>query len=160
MAEGFSKWRPIDDLLETPCAALEVHGVHRCSENLTLLLKFSDVVDNPAKDLRIEFEYAPAYMCFDESIHPWSDENIIGLPLCAAYKWGRHCWPLLEVHQSKWLASFSDSRLAPFSHQDHRHYRIVTLDQTADILSRGSVRAGWIDVMPPQWRTHPEQRAR
>lgn len=135
--EGYKKWEPVKGVT-TPAARASVEENHG---GLGVTLFFSEIVDGIGSDLYINFGRVPAYTVHEEFVHPWNVHHTEAPPLLDG-EWGRYCYPLLIVKDSVWLDSFSDGRL--ISYPDCIHYRLITLDQTADVLCNRTPEAAWV----------------
>src|ERR1700722_8457096 len=95
-------WRPLADLLETPCADFALESSQ--AGQLSLVLRYSQIAGNPDRDLTIDFSDALALR-----IHWDGDAPVVGRlinsPHCEGDKFSRFVWPLLIVKNSRWLAS-------------------------------------------------------
>ncbi|MBB4634225.1 hypothetical protein [Longimicrobium terrae] len=112
----------------------------------TVSLEFSAVRSAARLDLRLEFrERVFACMSHEEFVHPWQYEQHGPVPRLSP-PWERYAFPVLKVHDSRWLASFSDSQILDVELPEVIHYRFVTLDHTADVLASGEVHASWVPV--------------
>lgn len=135
--EYYEKWEPVEGVI-TPAARALVGENH---EGLGITLFFPEMVDGLDAELQIIFGRVPAYTVYEEFVHPNNMYDTESPPMLNG-KWERYCYPLLVVKESVWLASFSDSQL--LSYQDCIHYRLVTLDQTVDVLCNRTPEASWL----------------
>jgi len=101
---------------------------------------FSEIVDGLDSDLRIDFGRIPAYAVYDEFVHPWIQSNGEATPTLEG-KWKDFSYPLLLVRNSVWQSSFSEDQLVNWS--GCVHYRLVTLDQTVDVLCNRTPALSW-----------------
>ena len=56
--------------------------------------------------------------------------------------YSQYIWPLMEVANSTWLASYRERLWMP--DQTYRHYRVVSDDGTFDALTREDPFARWV----------------
>lgn len=86
-------------------------------------------------------------MSHAEFSHPWEAMSIAELPRLEG-RWNGYAFPLLEVKDSHWLASFTDSQAIGLARDAVRHFRFVSLDNLVDVLLYGDgvVTAEWIAV--------------
>ena len=92
------------------------------------------------RDLVLTFGRAVlGYRVFEEFAHPRLHQEPSPDP-SPKWPWGTE--PLFIVHESEWLATFSDSQLAPWFEQVV-HYFIYTLDCSLDVLAHGIPEAQW-----------------
>lgn len=135
--ELYEKWEAAEGI-EAPVARALVNENH---EGLSVTMLFSEIIGGLGKDLRMDFGRVPAYAVHEEFVHPWNVSDVGTLPKLGG-EWGDYSFPLLTVKNSRWLGSFSESQLA--SHQNCIHYRLVTLDQTVDVLCNRAVKVSWV----------------
>jgi hypothetical protein len=112
---------------------------------LTLRLEFSKVVGGGARDLLVQLAwgYVVGFTSWQEFAHPWNNDVVIAnLPKLLVGQWASHTFPMLEVLNSNLIAGFGDGQRARY--QRARHFRIVTLDHTVDLLATGEPSAEWI----------------
>lgn len=136
MHEAHVEWHPAPGIA-APCGGVDVEerdGV------LTLTLRFSAVVGGTASDLRLTFGRVIAFMSHEEFAHPWMDSEVAQPRLRG--DWSSYTFPCLEVEGSAWLASFGETRL--FGRGHPRHFQVVTLDKSVDILTTQAVQATWL----------------
>jgi hypothetical protein len=135
--ERYVKWEPVEGMM-TPAARALIEQNH---EGLGVTLFFSEIVGGLNSDLFINFGRVPAYTVHEEFVHPWNIYPTESPPMLDG-KWERFCFPILIVKDSVWLDSFSDSQLV--NYPDCIHYRLVTLDQTIDVLCNRIPGASWV----------------
>ena len=65
-------------------------------------------------------------------------------------RWDSYAFPLLEVRDSQWLASFTDVQTIGLARKITRHFRFVSLDNVVDLLmyGDGAVTAEWVVATP------------
>ena len=90
------------------------------------------------RDLLIDFR-AEVFGCFSEMAAP-SVTAPDHYPRLKHPEYSEYVWPLMEVANSTWLASYRD-RL--WQGQPYRHYRIVSDDGTFDALTWQEPFARW-----------------
>lgn len=74
------------------------------------------------------------FASWQEFAHPWnSDVVTANLPKLPVGQWASYTFPMLEVIDSNLIAGFGDGQRATYP--DVRHFRIVTLDHTIDVLA-------------------------
>ena len=137
MVERHEKWEPVEGVT-TPVARALIEEDH---EGLTITLIFSEIVDGLDFDLQIKFGRIPAYAVYEEFVHPWLESGGEPIPRLEG-KWKDFSYPVLFVRNSIWQSSFSDSQLINWP--ESIHYRLVTLDQTVDILCNRSPEVAWV----------------
>jgi hypothetical protein len=135
--ERYEKWEPVEGVV-TPAARALIEENH---EGLGVTLFFSEIVGGLNFNLFINFGRVPAYTVHEEFVHPWNIYHTESPPMLNG-KWETYCFPILIVRDSVWLDSFSDSQLV--SYPDCIHYRLVTLDQTVDVLCNRTPGASWV----------------
>jgi hypothetical protein len=138
--ERHEKWTAVEGVT-TPVARALIEEGH---DGLVITLVFSDIVDGLNSDLCIDFGRVPAYAVYEEFVHPWIESNGEAPPKLEG-KWKDFSYPLLLVRDSDWQSSFSDSQLVNWS--GCVHYRLVTLDQTVDVLCNRAPLLSWIEVL-------------
>jgi hypothetical protein len=136
MAEQLIEWHPTSGL-DAPAGAVDVTET---DGQLTLILRFSSVVNGLPRDLRLHFGRVVAFSSHEEFAHPWLDAQTPQPRLSGA--WSKYTFPCIEVLQSSWQHSFGESRL--FGRGQVRHFQVVSLDKTVDILTTGPVHASWL----------------
>jgi len=116
------------------------------------------VILHPAKgsdrDLVLTFGRAVlGYRLFGEFAHPRLHQETSPEPSpetspepSPEWPWGTY--PLLIVRDSEWLATFSDSQLAPWFEQA-QHYFFYTLSNSFDILAHAQPEAHWQPTQLP-----------
>jgi hypothetical protein len=142
MTEEYIKWDSTGKIA-TPCAGVILNEF---GDVLTVRLLFSLIIGGATEDLLLTVTPHLAVMSHEEFSHPWMDDQIV-LPCLEEGPWSRYNFPILLVRSSKWLASFSETRLVPHDRADVRHFMIVTLDRTIDFLTTKDIQAVWV---PPQ----------
>ncbi|MEK6372092.1 MAG: hypothetical protein AABO58_05300 [Acidobacteriota bacterium] len=139
MREQIVEWHPIAGL-NSPCAGVQI-AEH--NGELTLTLLFSGVIGGSAGDLQLSFGRVLAFMSHEESTHPWNDSQTPQPTLKTGTALGGSVtFPCLEVVESEWIQSFGDSRL--FGRGQPRHFQVVTLDKSVDVLTTQPVRGEWL----------------
>jgi len=134
--ELYEKWEAAEGVT-TPAARA---SVKENREGLSVTMLFSEINGGLDKDLRIDFGRVPAYAVHEEFVHPWNVSDTGTLPRLGG-RWGDCSFPLLIVKNSRWLGSFSDSQL--LNYPNCIHYRLLTFDQTVDVLCNGAVKVSW-----------------
>jgi hypothetical protein len=138
--ETFKRWEPVQGI-EWPCAGVEISNA---TDRLTMRIEFSKVVGGGDRDLllRIPWGYVVGFASWQEFAHPWNNEPVLEkLPKLVGL-WANHAFPMLEVFNSNLIAGFGDGQRAAY--QEVRHFRIVTLDHTVDILATAEPSAEWV----------------
>jgi hypothetical protein len=143
MSDVVAPWEPLG-CIHWPCGSVDVADN---DDGLTLLVRFSDVIGGGDRDLLLRFGRVLAFSSHEEFAHPWVDDPIV-LPRLGG-TWSQWVWPLLEVTHSTWLATFSPARRA--SYDQPRHYRVISMDNTIDVLTANAVQAEWVIH-----NTHPD----
>jgi len=141
MSESFRRWEPVVGIA-SPCGDVRIsnHG-----DALQLLLKFSVINGGIDRDLRLVFPWGHVvgFASWDEFAHPWNTQSILdALPTLGVEPWPKYAFPTLEVLGSTLVAAFDEGQRAMYT--DVRHFRIVTLDHTVDVLATSEPRAEWI----------------
>src|SRR5882724_4640181 len=137
-SEHYEKWERVASV-DTPAARASIVEDHR---GLSVTLWFSEVVGAPNSNLEISFGRVPAYAVHEEFVHPWNSYETESPPKLAG-QWQRYSLPLLIVKDSIWLKSFSESQL--INYPECVHYRLVTLDQTVDVLCNQAPSVSWLE---------------
>jgi len=137
MHDELIPWRPLQGI-DAPCAAVDLEEL---GGQLTLLLRFSQFIGGIPRDLRLSFGRVVAVVSYEESAHPWNDDPVDQPKLLG--KWSQFTFPCLEVRNSSWLASFGEARV--LGYQELRHFQVVTLDKTVDVLTDAPVIPEWLD---------------
>ena len=130
------KWVPIEGVVTPAASAFIVED----EGGLTVTLLFSDIVDGSHSDLCLKFGRVLAYTVYEEFVHPWQTSE--SAPRLAG-RWETYLYPLLQIHNSKWIGSLEDLL---FVHPDAIHYRLLTLDQIIDVLCSKSPEASWVSA--------------
>jgi hypothetical protein len=138
--ERREKWTTVDGVT-TPVARA---SIEEGSDGLIITLVFSEIVDGLTSDLRIDFGRIPAYAVYEEFVHLWIQSKSEAAPRLEG-KWKDFSYPLLLVRDSVWQNSFSEAQLVNWS--GCVHYRLVTLDQTVDVLCNRTPILSWTKVM-------------
>jgi hypothetical protein len=87
-----------------------------------------------------------AFASWQEFAHPWNNKTVIATLHRLRGAWPNYGFPLLEVNESDLLATFDEGQRATYPKA--RHFRIVTLDHTVDVVATAEARADWSDVQP------------
>lgn len=133
LVEEFERWRGVPEV-DAPCAGVDLHLVDGL---LSVRLLFSHMVGGLSEDLVLTFRQPVAVTSFDEFQHPWNFEASGEIPRLAG-KWDRYAYPMLTVRGSEWV------RLAEGNGRVNlRHLRIVTLEDTIDIVGGDPVSITW-----------------
>lgn len=136
------RWEPVANIPDTPCADFFFESYE--TGRMRLVLRYSWVRGNQA-DLELEFADVRAIKTFwdGDGDHP----IYAGAPTCSGVHSG-YRWPLLEITTSTWLrgGNFATSiAIAELRGEEAwRHYNILTLERSLDILARGSIRGEWV----------------
>ena len=139
--EAYSRWQPVPGVA-TPCSDIELHVA---DEATVARLRFSRVKGASPRDLLVRFERGVVgCMSHEEFAHPEQADAQAGEVPCLGGPWSAYAFPLLRVHASRWLASFSDGQLLDERRAAASHYRLVSLDNTVDVLTTGAVAAEWV----------------
>ena len=145
--ERQEKWEAIDGIV-TPAASALIAEDH---EKLTITLLFSEVVDGCDLDLRLEFDCVLGYSVYEEFVHPW--ETLKSAPTLQG-RWETYTYPLLEIKNSRWMASLPNFLLV---HPDSLHYRFLTLDEIVDVLCSTPPEVSWVSGR--QRKSEPQRDA-
>jgi hypothetical protein len=143
--ETYVRWQPVFDV-DSPCAHIVL-----CTnaDDLSIRLCFSAVQGAAPRDLLLRFgSDVLASMSHDEFVHPWNAGDPAGDVPRLGHAWPGFAFPLLEVQDSRWLASFSDSQISDDQRVAARHLRFVSLDNTVDVLTLGEIGAAWVAPAP------------
>jgi hypothetical protein len=139
--ETFNRWEPVQGI-EWPCAGVRISNA---TDALTMTLEFSNVVGGGARDLllRLAWGYVVGFASWQEFAHPWNNDGVIAdLPKILVGQWASYTFPMLEVLNSNLIAEFGDGQRATYPQV--RHFRIVTLDHTVDVLATAEPGAEWV----------------
>jgi hypothetical protein len=142
MVEKAARWEPVGGIPQTPCADFTFESCEDGRLNLTL--RYSWVRGNDA-DLVLEFAEVRALRTFwdGDGDQPRFDDP----PRCLGND-NQYVWPLLIIEPSAWLrnGSFAVSiHIADsMNEQPWRHYRVLTLERSIDVLARGPVVGRWL----------------
>ena len=139
------RWQPLADMPETPCADFTLES--SSLRQVTLTLKYSQIVGNDDRDLILAFSDVLAFRVHWDRDRPVVG-GIIDAPRCAGGRFSGFVWPVLIVENSQWLAS-GDFGVSVFIaaqeiREPWRQFTVATLERSADILARGAVRAEWV----------------
>jgi len=134
LTERQEQWNPIEGI-ETPAGRALLHDDH---DGLTVTLLFSEIAGASDANLRIEFGDVLAYCVYEEFEHPW--ETAESAPRLSG-RWDRYIYPLLQINDSKWIASLPNLL---FVHPGATHYRLLTLDQIIDVLCLKQPKVSWV----------------
>jgi hypothetical protein len=106
--ESYSRWELVRGI-DLPCADILVEiGVARTA----IRLRSSVMSDGPPRDLLLDFgPRILACMSHEEFVHSWNGTRSTEAVPTLGGRWERYAFPLLQVHNSEWLASFSDSQV-------------------------------------------------
>jgi hypothetical protein len=113
--------------------------------SLKLTLRYSWIVGN-SSDLMLNFPEVRAIRTFWDGDGE-RDQFNTEPPRCAGERVG-YIWPLLEIESSRWMESsaFSTSMAIAqaLGQEPWRHYQVITLERSLDILARGTVTGVWL----------------
>src|SRR2546428_1055830 len=131
MTEHFKRWEPVHGI-DLPCAGVQISTSDR---ELSLLLEFSLVQDGSDRDLRLRFTYGHVvgFASWQEFAHPWNTEPVLDTIPRLGERWSTYAFPTLEVCDSNLIAGFDEGQRVTYA--GVRHFRIVTLDHTIDVLA-------------------------
>ena len=137
--QSFERWLPVADVP----AYFGDYSLHDDFDGLRVIL-------HPAKgsdrDLVITFGRAVlGYRVFEEFAHPRLHQETSADP-SPEWPWGTY--PLLIIRDSEWLATFSDSQLAPWFEQVE-HYFFYTLSNSFDVLAHAQPEVHWQPMQLP-----------
>ena len=137
--QSFERWLPIADVP----ACFGDYSLHDDFDGLRIILHPAGGSD---RDLVLTFGRAVlGYRVFNEFAHPRLHQESSPEP-SPDWPWGTY--PLLAVHHSEWLATFSAAQLAP-GFEQVRHYFIYTLSNSLDILTHAQPEAHWQPAQLP-----------
>jgi hypothetical protein len=141
------RWEPVPNIPETPCADFTFESYE--TGRLRLLLRYSWIRGNQS-DLVLDFAGVRAIGTFwdGDGDHPKYESA----PRCSGVH-GAYLWPLLEIGGSHWLGSGNFAASIAIAEvcgeEPWRHYRILTLERSLDLLARGPISGRWVSgVMP------------
>lgn len=136
MADAIKRWEPVDGI-DSPCA--EVDFV-TSGQWLILVLRFSLVIGDCTRDLRLQCEWGDVvgFTSWQELAHLCREPAFEGAPKLGD-PWADYAFPVLELCESGWL---TDVQCPPYSNL--RHFRIITLDHTVDLLTTSEPHAEWL----------------
>jgi hypothetical protein len=145
MQETYIRFTPVADVA-APCAYIVLRTEPGCH---TVRLSFSNMRGEPPRDLVLHFDSVMACMSHTKFAHPWEAMRIAELPRLEG-RWNGYAFPLLEVRNSQWLASFGDFQSMGLERKIVRHFRFVSLDNIVDLLMYGDgvVTAEWVVATP------------
>lgn len=138
--ERQERWQPVEGIATPAGGALLADG----HDGLDVTLLFSEIKGGIDSDLHIKFGHVLAYSVYEEFVHPW--ETLEAEPRLAG-RWERYIYPLLEIKDSKWIASLPDLLTI---HPNCIHYRLLTLDQIVDVLSCKPPEVSWVSGRPDE----------
>lgn len=143
MQETYSRLSSVENI-DGPCAFIVL-----CTEPSAhwIRLCFSKIVGATSRDLVMRFDSVIACMSHTKYAHPWEASPITEIPQLGG-RWGSAAYPLLEVKDSLWLDSLSESQSVGLDRDTVRHLRFVSLDNIVDVLVYGKcvVVTEWIDT--------------
>ena len=145
MEDQLVPWFPLPDLPQTPCG-INVEGG---PEQVTARAVYSFYGGD--RDLLIHFS-AEVFGCFSEIASPVATAAD-DYPRLNHSKYSRYCWPLMEVANSTWLASYRSRLWTPDA--NYRHYRIVSDDGTFDALTWQEPFARWVAARGSDFKVVP-----
>lgn len=131
--ETFARWRGAPDV-EDPAAGVDLHLVDGL---LTVRVCFSNMIGGLSQDLVITFRQPVAVTSFDEFQHPWNFTTADDPPRLTG-KWAGYTYPLLTVKGSIWVTQAEGN-----GRENLQHLRIVTLEDTVDIVGNDPVSVSW-----------------
>jgi hypothetical protein len=142
------RWEPAVGIPESPCADFMLESYE--TGIAKLMLRYSWVKGN-SFDLLLTFSETRAIRTYwDGDGH--GDTLDLNHPRCSGAHSG-YIWPLLEIEQSRWLncGDFATSiAIAEATKQlPWRHYRILTLERSLDVLARGAIVGEWVAPANP-----------
>lgn len=107
-------------------------------------LEFSKVIGGSESDLLLRFPWGSVvgFTSWQEFAHPWNNERVLEKLPKLDGEWANHSFPMLEVCNSNLFAGFGEGQRAAYP--EVRHFRIVTLDHTVDILAAAEPGAEWV----------------
>lgn len=145
--ETYSKWEPLEGIV-TPCAQIDLHID---ASSYRAILRFAYITEGLDRDLELDFgTEVMAVMSHDEFAHPWAKygKDSAGSVPRLDGRWKDYSFPLLRVKSSIWESSFTDSQILDFQRVRLQHVRLVSLDNTVDILTQAEASATWMPADP------------
>jgi len=136
MDEHYLIWEPLPGIA-CPCAGISFSYHHKT--DLHVLMHFSNVVDGPGQDLLLIFTGVVGFRWNPEDLGSVFHPAAQSLPKVADSGWTDWTFPLLEVCNSRWLATYEGYS----STQGRRHYYLVAMNDLVDVLARPDVVASW-----------------
>jgi hypothetical protein len=137
------RWEPTEEIPETPCADFTLESYE--TGVLKLTLRYSWIEGNNY-DLMLTFSDVRAIRTFWDGDGDGSQTDKEP-PRCIGAN-SQFTWPLLEIEQSRWLNSgafaTSIAMVDASNELPWRHYRVLTLERSVDILARGAIPGKWV----------------
>jgi hypothetical protein len=138
------RWEPVTDLPETSCYDISLDSP--ASGSLRLVLQFRLIRGNANRDLVLDFSHVISFRMHWDGDGPHLREEC-ELPFCNNPS-TPYLWPLIEVVNSKWLASddLAVSREIAKMNGDElwRHFHLSSFERTVDVVARGEIAASWM----------------
>jgi hypothetical protein len=142
-AETYQQWDVATDVPDCPVGGFMVESFEDGRARLTL--RYSWVVGNPARDLRITIEEVRALRTL------WDGDGELATsprPTCSG-RHSREVWPLLEVVNSRWFTgsdlSLSTEIGSSIEKRPWRHFQVLSPERSIDLMGRGLVSAEWVN---------------
>jgi hypothetical protein len=136
MNEYYIIWEPLPGIA-FPCAGISLCYHHKT--DLQVLMHFSHVVNGPGQDLLLTFRGVMGFRWNPEDLGSVFYPAPLPLPKITDSRWDDWTFPLLEICDSKWLATYQG-----YPGTDGRkHYYLVAMNDVVDVLARPDVVATW-----------------
>lgn len=136
MPEHYIIWEPLPGIA-FPCAGISF-GYHHKTD-LRVLMHFSNVVNGPGQDLLLTFRGVIGFRWNPEDLGSVFYPARSPLPTVTDSRWKDWTFPLLEVCDSSWLATYKGYPSA----DGRKHYNLVAMNDLVDILALPDVVATW-----------------
>jgi len=136
MTECYSIWEPLPGIA-FPCAGISLSYHHKT--DLQVLMHFSNVVNGPGQDLLLTFRGVIGFRWNPEDLGSVFYPVRRPLPKLTDPRWEDWTFPLLEVCDSKWLATYKGFP----STEGRKHYYLIAMNDLVDILALPDVVATW-----------------
>ena len=103
------------------------------------------MVEGTSRDLLVRFAGGTlAAMSHEEFVDPWNTPDRAATYVALPRVGGTSTYPLIEVRDSEWLASFPDSHILDDQRRIAKHFRFLSLDNTVDVLTLSPPTAAWV----------------
>ncbi|OVE80789.1 hypothetical protein BVY04_04975 [bacterium M21] len=136
--ETYEKWEVVDNV-KAPIAWLELREDQL---GLRVFSKCTEIENGNGVDFSVSFDTVAAYTVHKNAMHPALTQETGDCPMLEGEEWEEHAFPCLKVSDSAWTGAFSAEQLKDLT--GLTHYRVISLEQTLDVLTTATPTGNWI----------------